>query len=280
MRRKRRAAGFHRIAALLLALVTFACIAHAAPKFPALTGRIVDEANLVTAADRAAIEALLVDLEGRSKDQIVVVTLKSLQGHPIEEFGYQLGRHWQIGQAGVDNGVLLIVAPNERKVRIEVGRGLEPLMTDLMSGLIIRNAIQPAFRRGDFSGGIRAGVADIKSVLLGDAEEVKRRAASVQPRTPESQFDWVPPLIFMLIVGHWIYTIWRSRREAEGRLAGRGDRRRRQRYGDRRVIAGPGDWGGSGGWSGGGWSSGSSSSGGGYSGGGGSFGGGGASGDW
>ena len=94
--------------------------------------------------------------------------MPSLQGYEIEEFGYQLGRHWGIGQKGKDNGVLLIVAPNDRKVRIEVGRGLEPLMTDLMSKIIIENAIVPEFRRGNFGAGIRAGVRDIKHSLLGD----------------------------------------------------------------------------------------------------------------
>ena len=85
-------------------------------------------------------------------------------------FGYQLGRTWQLGQKGQDNGVVLIVAPNERKVRIEVGRGLEPQLTDAMSKLIVENAILPAFRRGDFTAGIKAGVRDVRDVLLGDAE--------------------------------------------------------------------------------------------------------------
>ena len=141
-----------------------------------LTSRITDEAGLLSAEDYTAIQAELAALEKTSTDQVAVVTLKSLQGYPIEDYGYQLGRKWGIGQKGKDNGILLIVAPNERKVRIEVGRGLEPVMTDAMSSLIIQNAILPEFRRGNFSAGIRAGVRDIKDVLLGDAEEVKERA--------------------------------------------------------------------------------------------------------
>ena len=116
-------------------------------------------------------------LEQTSTDQLAIVTVKSLQGYSIEDYGIGLARKWGIGQKGKDNGVLLIVAPNDRKVRIEVGRRLEPFMTDTMSALIIQNAILPKFRRGDYAGGIKDGVRDIKSVLLGDAEEVKRRAA-------------------------------------------------------------------------------------------------------
>ncbi len=93
--------------------------------FPSLTGRVVDEAGLLDAAKRAEIEAKLAALEAKTTDQFVVVTLRSLQGRTIEEYGYRLGRSWAIGQKDKNNGVLLIVAPNERKVRIEVGYGLE-----------------------------------------------------------------------------------------------------------------------------------------------------------
>ena len=143
------------------------------PKFPPLPGRIVDEAALLPGDDRRALEAELKALEEKSTDQLVVYTTRSLQGYPIEDFGYRLGRAWAIGQKDKNNGVILIVAPTDRKVRIEVGRGLEPQLTDLMTKLIIENAILPAFRRNDFAGGIKAGVRDIRDVLLGDAEAVK-----------------------------------------------------------------------------------------------------------
>ena len=162
---------------LLLALLLAAhAAALADPKFPPLTGRIVDEAALLSADDRRALEAELKALEEKSTDQLVVYTTRSLQGYPIEDFGYRLGRAWAIGQKDKNNGVILIVAPTDRKVRIEVGRGLEPQLTDLMTKLIIENAILPAFRRNDFAGGIKAGVRDIRDVLLGDAEAVKQRA--------------------------------------------------------------------------------------------------------
>ncbi|MEA2971003.1 MAG: uncharacterized protein QOE78_4264, partial [Alphaproteobacteria bacterium] len=116
--------------------------------FPVLTGRVVDDAGILDAGTRAALTQKLDEFEAKTSDQLVVVTLKSLQGTSVEDFGVQLGRHWQIGQKGKNNGVLLIVAPNERKVRIEVGYGLEGALTDAVSRLIIENAITPRFRAG------------------------------------------------------------------------------------------------------------------------------------
>jgi uncharacterized protein len=237
----------------------------AEPTFPALSGRIVDEAGLLSADDTAAIQQELAALETASTDQLVVVTLKSLQGYEIEDFGYRLGRAWGIGQKGKDNGVLLIVAPSERKVRIEVGRGLEPVMTDALSKLIIENAILPAFRRGDFPGGIRAGVRDIKDVLLGDAEAVKERARVAQQ---SSGPDMLQILLLLFWAGLVIYILWAVYRSSLAAQNVSGGRRRGT------PVAVPGD---SGGWDGG-WSSGSG--GGGWSGGGGDFGGGGSSGSW
>jgi uncharacterized protein len=255
-------------------LIVLACLAllapaHADPTFPALTGRIVDEAGLLTPEDRAAIETELAALEQKSTDQLAVVTLKSLQGYPIEDYGYRLGRAWGIGQKDKDNGIILIVAPNERKVRIEVGRGLEPTMTDAMSKLIIENAILPQFRRGDFPAGIKAGVRDINDVLLGDAEEVKERAR-VSRQGGELDFWSIVLIIFWIcVVLFVVFAIAQSISNAPQAAAG--GKRRRGMGGP--VIV-PGD---SGGWGGGGWDSGG---GGGWSGGGGDFGGGGSSGSW
>src|SRR5262245_55251199 len=181
--------GVHRreIAPLLLLVVVLAfgvASAAFAQKFPALTGRIVDEAALLSVEDKRALEQELKALEEKSTDQLVVFTTRTLQGYPIEDFGYRLGRFWQIGQKGKNNGVILIVAAGDRKVRIEVGRGLEPQLTDIMTELIIENAILPAFRRNDFAGGIKAGVRDIRDVLLGDAEAVKQRAQGGAKRSP------------------------------------------------------------------------------------------------
>jgi uncharacterized protein len=244
----------------VLALSLVLVPAAAAPTFPDLTGRVVDGAGLLSPEDREALTAELEALEDKSSDQLVVVTVPSLQGYEIEDFGYQLGRHWGIGTEKLDNGVLLIVAPNERKVRIEVGYGLEPVLTDALSKIIIENAILPRFRAGDFRGGIKDGVRDITLVLLGDAAEVEQRDKA-RPDADEPAIDWFTILVWTLII-LWIgYSIYNSTQYAgsTGRRSGRSS------------------WSGG---SGGGWSSGGGSSGGGFSGGGGSFGGGGSSGSW
>jgi len=246
--------------ALAVALALLMAPAAAEPTFPALTGRVVDDANLLSESDKRALTADLKALEDKSSDQLVVVTLPSLQGYPIEEFGYRLGRHWGIGTAKLNNGVLLIVAPNERKVRIEVGTGLEGTLTDALSKVIIENGILPRFRQGDFAGGIENGVRDIVLVLTGDAAEVKARARARQ----DTEHPAIPVifLILWLAIFIWIaYSFWRSTRYAAP--AGRSGRS------GPIFIPGPG-WGGGG----------SSGGGGGFSGGGGSFGGGGASGGW
>jgi uncharacterized protein len=224
--------------------------ATAAPTFPTLSGRVVDEAGIIPAAEAAEIVARLAALEAETTDQLVVVTLDSLQGYDIADYGYQLGRAWGIGQAGKDNGVLLIVAPNERKVRIEVGYGLEATLTDAISRVIIDNAILPRFRADDMAGGIVRGVDDIVQVLSGDADEIR----SLAERRPETGF-WVAfiPFLMWIVIFMVIVNVM-----SRGRFGG---------------------FGGGSGWSSGGSSS-SGGSGGGFSGGGGSFGGGGSSGSW
>src|SRR3954447_3411739 len=143
-----------RLFLLLLALVAAPA---AAQNFPALTGRVVDAANIIPDAEEAALTQKLETVEKASSPQLVVATVPSLEGYPIEDYGYQLGRKWGIGQKGVSNGIILLVAPNEHKVRIEVGYGPEPIMTDALSGEIIAQQIVPAFKRDDFAGGIEAG---------------------------------------------------------------------------------------------------------------------------
>jgi uncharacterized protein len=256
-------------AALLVALLCFvaSAAAHAEPNFPVLTSRITDQAGLLTADDYTAIQAELAALEQKSTDQVAVVTLKSLEGYAIEDYGYQLGRKWGIGQKDKDNGILLIVAPNERKVRIEVGRGLEPIMTDAMSSLIVQNAILPEFRRGDFSAGIRAGVRDIKDVLLGDAEAVNERARQTRQGNGIDFWSTVLIVFWMCVVMFVLFSVVQSIKNAPQAVGGR-----RRRGGPLVVPGSSGGWGG--GWSGGG------GGGGGWSGGGGGFGGGGSSGSW
>jgi uncharacterized protein len=258
------------VVALVLAIATHAV----AQKFPALTGRIVDGAALLSADDKRALEADLKALEEKSTDQLVIYTTRSLQGYPIEDFGYRLGRQWQIGQKGKNNGAILIVAPSDRKVRIEVGRGLEPQLTDLMTKLIIENAILPAFRRNDFAGGIKAGVRDIRDVLLGDAEEVKQRAKKGAKRSPGPS-SIMPVAILLLFVLIALSVVWmQSLGTAHPGSRVARDRRRRSGI----APASAWNWGsGSSSWGSG---SSDSSGGGGFSGGGGDFGGGGSSGSW
>lgn len=283
-RRRRQAIGWTSTRLILLAAI-LACLqcatglraSAAEPNYPALTGRIVDQAGIIRPEDRAAITAELESLEATSTDQVAIATVKSLEGYSIEDYGIGLARKWALGQKDKDNGILLLVAPNERKVRIEVGRRLEPMMTDALSKIIITNAIIPKFRQGDYSGGIRDGVRDIKSVLLGDAEEVKRRAV-IKPNPADEWAPLIHLLVFALIVGLIFYQMRRAAIEQqkwEQSLTPeqRREFQRRRRMSNPGVIVFPGgssDWGG--GWGGGG--------GGGWSGGGGSFGGGGASGSW
>jgi uncharacterized protein len=250
---------------LAMALALWPLLASAEPDFPQLTGRVVDDAKLLSDSDKTALTIDLKALEDKSSDQLVVVTLPSLQGYPIEEFGYQLGRHWGIGTAKLNNGVLLIVAPNERKVRIEVGTGLEGMLTDALSRVIIENSILPRFRDGDFPGGIKNGVRDIASTLTGDSAEVEARArAREDAESPAIPWFFI---IFWLAIFLWVaYTMWLSTRVTPGRRGGTGGPV---------FIPGP-TWDSGSSWGGGD----SGGGGGGFSGGGGSFGGGGASGGW
>jgi len=136
---------------------------------PSLTGRVVDQADVMTAESRSDVEAKWKDLEDKSGIQLVVAKVKSLQGGDIETYANELFRSWKLGQAQKNDGVLLLVAPAENKVRIEVGYGLEGTLTDAISSVIISSAIIPHFKNGDFPGGIEGGVNGIISVLNGDS---------------------------------------------------------------------------------------------------------------
>jgi uncharacterized protein len=150
-------------------------LALGAVTFPTLTGRVVDQANVLSAAARDRLTAKLADLEQRSGIQLVVATVTSLQGEEIEPYANELFRTWQLGEKAKNNGVLLLVAPKERRVRIEVGYGLEGTLTDALSKIIIANAIAPRLKAGDFDGGITRGVDDIVTVLTTDAEEWEKK---------------------------------------------------------------------------------------------------------
>jgi uncharacterized protein len=246
--------------------------------FPALSGRVVDAANLLPADVEARIDGKLKALEDATGGkgagrQLVVATVPSLDGLEIEDYGYRLGRAWGIGQKGADNGAILLVAPNERKVRIEVGYGLEPVLTDALSKVIIEERIVPKFRAGDFPGGIEDGTDTIAQVIQLPPEEQERLKAAAAAGGSGGGGDGGFPLgalIFFLLMALWLWMAFRSK--------GRG-MRRAGRGGPPIIIWGPGMGGWGGGSGGGGWGGGGFG-GGGFSGGGGGFGGGGASGGW
>jgi uncharacterized protein len=244
--------------AFVLSLV--AAPASAAPTFPTLSGRVVDDAHVLSAATVTDLTAKLADLETKTGRQLVVVTLPSLQGYDIEDYGYQLGRAWGIGQKGKDNGVIFVVAPTEHKVRIEVGYGLEPILTDTLSSVILQEQVLPKFRTGDVEGGVVAGTNAIIGQLSADPDTA---AANVQQATQTAQTPHSHGLpfgaIIVLVILFFVFSgLFRSHMGGGmGWLLPM-------------MILSSGSRGG--GWGGG--------SGGGFSGGGGSFGGGGASGSW
>jgi uncharacterized protein len=254
--------------ALALLVMSFALVtAAAALTFPTLTGRVVDEANILDAGARSALTEKLAALETKTTDQLVVATVKSLQGTSVEDYANQLFRQWKLGQKDRNNGVLLLVAPNERKVRIEVGYGLEGTLTDALTRVIIENAITPRFRANDYAGGITRGADNIIQVLSGDAELFKQQTA-VKPAPAKPPMTDFFGLLFVLV---WlglaalvVFAVARSHRRGGGSnvwfvpVSGRSD-----------------SWS-----SGSAGSSGGFDSGGGFSGGGGDSGGGGSSGSW
>jgi uncharacterized protein len=261
--------------ALLLAIPA------AAQTFPKLTGRVVDQAHLLTPAQIVDISSKSEALEAASGRQFVVATVNSLEGRPIEDYGYRLGRAWGIGQEGKDDGVILLVAPNERKVRIETGYGARVFLTDAVSSVIIRESILPAFKAGDMGAGIVAGSDKIIGMMQLPPEEAARRAQEIgaaETRRGSEEVNFFP---VVLIVIFFFMIVGSIARRAGGR-------RYRGRGGINPWIV---LWGlneisrasrrGGGGWGGGSWGGGGGGGGfGGFSGGGGSFGGGGASGGW
>jgi uncharacterized protein len=252
------------LAALFLCLASLAL----ALDFPPLTGRVVDQANIMTAQSRTELETKLKELEDKSSIQLVVATVKSLQDSDVETYANDLFRYWKLGEARKNNGVLLLIAPAEHKVRIEVGYGLEGTLTDALSSVIISSAIIPRFKTGDFSGGIERGVDGIVSVLSGDTADWQPKVHVRSDDASSVINDLLVPLFPMLI----FFLIW----YLMGSATGAGSRRAMRRRGRTIFIAyGGRTWGS--GWGG---RIGGGGFGGGFSGGGGSSGGGGASGSW
>jgi uncharacterized protein len=248
-----------RLAALLLVL-QLAVPALAEPAYPKLTGRVTDAAGVLPADAAAALDARLAALEQATGAQLVVATVPDLDGQEIEDYGVGLLRHWGIGTKDRNNGAILLVAPNQRRVRIEVGYGLEGVITDALASGIIRRQIVPRFKAGDMAGGITAG-ADALIAVIGASPEERANAAQAAAGGGQDDGPGWGALVWLVIIIVWI--IMASRPGARGRRRGPV------------VVWGPGiggGWGGGGGFGGGGF--------GGFSGGGGSGGGGGASGGW
>jgi uncharacterized protein len=259
--------------ALLRGVALACCLVTAAfaLDFPQLTGRVVDQAGVMSADSRGAVEAKLKDLEDKSGIQLVVATVKSLQGSDIETYANLLFRTWKLGQAQKNNGVLFLVAPAEHKVRIEVGYGLEGTLTDALSSVIISSAIVPRFKANDYSGGIERGVDGIISVLNGDTTDWQPKV-EVREDSPAQIFNVLFPILFFLFfVLVFRFMVGPMRGTPSGYYV--------RRNGQLVFVPYTGSgWSSGSGWSGGG--GGGFSSGGGFSGGGGSSGGGGASGSW
>lgn len=286
-----------------------ASLAQEGDTFPTLTGRVVDAANLLDATTVERLDTRLAAHETASSDQVVVVTVPSLGGRDIADYANRLGRAWGIGTAENDNGVLLVVAPNERDVRIEVGYGLEGALTDALAANIVRREILPAFREGDYAGGIDAGTGAILAAIEGEyAAPPAGSSGTGRDRDAQGTIGGILPLFFIAMVAlpqllrrlgaerlaggafpagfAGLFTSLMSNSLVVGVLVaiavfaffwfnggsgtGGGTRTRRRRLPG--VVVGGGGFGG-GGFGGGGF-------GGGFGGGGGSFGGGGASGSW
>ncbi len=169
-------------AALLLYLLFLAGALYAQDiTIPPLTGRVVDAANILSESTEQTLERMLGAHEDSTSNQVVVLTVPSLQGLSVEAFAFRVAETWKLGQADRDNGVLVLIAPNERKVRIEVGMGLEDRLPDVLAGRIIREEMIPAFREGDYDTGVLRGVTAILSALEGSYTPVERTRSERPP---------------------------------------------------------------------------------------------------
>ena len=275
----------HRLIVLWLAFCVLASPAFA-QNFPKLTGRVVDQAELLTPAQEAELSAKSEALEKSTGRQFVIATVASLNDQEIADYSYQLGRHWKIGDEKRDDGTVMVVAPKERKVWVATGYGAEGVLPDILIGRIVRDSILPRFKAGDMAGGIAAGADAVIAQLSLSPEEAARQAQqaeAAETRRGDGGVNLFPVIIIVIV----FFTVIGSIAGATGgrRYRGKGRRRGGLDAGDVAVIL----WGldalsrgnrGGGGWGGGGWGGGGGGGFGGFSGGGGSFGGGGASGGW
>ena len=272
------------VAALAMTVLLLVATPAFAQTFPKLSGRVVDEAHLLSAAQVVDLTSKSQALEAQSGRQLVIATVPSLEGRSIQDYGYQLGRAWGIGAKGKDDGVILLVAPAEHQVGIETGYGATAFLTDAMSSVIIRNSILPHFKQTppDYGGGITAGADQIITQMSLPAAEAQKNVAAAEQQQRDrrdSSPGALPVLFWMVIILSFIVAMARrvgGRRFSSG-MGSRGISPWVVLWGLNELGRGSrGGWGGGSGFGGGGgWGGG-----GGFSGGGGSFGGGGASGSW
>ncbi|MDH3655762.1 MAG: TPM domain-containing protein [Myxococcales bacterium] len=289
------------LAALLVWSVSVAAFALSVPE---LSGRVNDYANLVNPATEARIDALLAQLEQDKGAQVAVLTIDSLEGEQLEDYSLRVAETWKLGRADEDDGALLLIAKNDRKMRLEVGYGLEPVLSDVLSRRILDQVLRPSFRAGDFDGGIERAVQTIDGLIRGTSTLPPPTVSEVQADLPPKIFGllwlmFLVPFAFVVVgtnpfqwflylflipfigvggittispsAGPFFIVVWLIAAPIVWSFFGR--KRKKQKRGKGRRHSG---------WSGGSWSSGGGgfSSGGGFSGGGGSFGGGGSSSSW
>jgi len=258
----------HKVMQFLL-LIFFLPLSLSAMNVPSLDGRVTDKARIFSSSQVRELENHLSALEAATSVQMAVLTIPSLKGDDLEEFSIRTVDKWKLGQEGKDNGILLLLAVEDRKVRLEVGYGLESMLTDAKSGYIVREIMIPYFSKGDFAGGIMAGTSAVTGIVRGDSDispEVLTR--SVQSNAKSSRRTVPVNLIVILIIIFF---------NSFGRLGGR---RRGGLFNLLLLNSLLGSSRRSSGWGGGFSSGGGGFGGGGFSGGGGGFGGGGASGGW
>ena len=187
-----------------MAVTLIVCRPAAALDVPRLKGRVNDDAGMLSAATERQLDAVLRDLEQTDSTQIVVLTVPSLQGENLEAFSIRVAEQWKIGQKDFDNGALLLIARKERKLRIEVGYGLEGSLTDLMAGRIIRNVIVPRFKEGNFDRGVAEGVTAMIAVVKGEftpPRRVQRQPKNGTGGFPGGLFALFAFLLFINLFG-------------------------------------------------------------------------------
>jgi len=280
----------------LLSKLFLVGIAAAAVALPPLKARVTDLTGTLNASQRSALEQTLAEFEARKGSQVAVLIVPTTQPETIDQYAVRVQEAWKLGRKGVDDGVLLVVAKDDRKLRFEIGYGLEGVLPDAAAKRIIEEDITPRFKQGDFYGGIRAGTDRIMRTIEGEPLPPPRTAGQAGARAFQ-HLDWLIPAVLVLFVGGGILRALFGRFLGSGLVGVLGAGALWLVFGSILVsiIAGlflfvtglfgsasllsRGGWGG-GGWSSGGGSWGGSSGGGGFSGGGGSSGGGGASGSW